>query len=37
MPKPYPSGFRDDITRVARNREPGVTIEKIAKDFEFIR
>ena len=33
MPKPYPSKFRDDVVRVARNREPGVTIEQIAKDF----
>ncbi len=33
MPKPYPTEFRDDVVRVARNREPGVTIEKIAKDF----
>jgi transposase len=33
VPKPYPSEFRDDIVRVARNREPGVTIEQIAKDF----
>ena len=33
MPKPYPREFRDDVVRVARNREPGVTIEKIAKDF----
>jgi hypothetical protein len=22
-PKPYPKGFRDDVVRVARNREPG--------------
>jgi transposase-like protein len=33
VPKPYPSEFRDDIVRVARNREPGVTIEQIARDF----
>ena len=33
MPKPYPAEFRDDVVRVARNREPGVTIEKIARDF----
>jgi len=32
-PKPYPSEFRDDAVRVALNREPGVTIEQIAKDF----
>jgi transposase-like protein len=33
MPKPYPIEFRDDVVRVARGREPGVTIEQIAKDF----
>ena len=33
VPKPYPSEFRDDVVRVARSREPGVTIEQIAKDF----
>ncbi len=33
MPKPYPSEFRGDVVRVARSREPGVTIERIAKDF----
>lgn len=33
MPKPYSTEFRDDVVRVARSREPGVTIEKIAKDF----
>jgi transposase len=25
--------FRDDVVRVARDREPGVTVEQIAKDF----
>ena len=33
MPKPYPAEFRDDVVRVARNRDPGVTIERIATDF----
>ncbi|MCT3003229.1 IS3 family transposase [Propionibacterium freudenreichii] len=33
MPKPYPTEFRDDVVRVARNREPGVTVEMIAKGF----
>lgn len=33
MPKPYPSESCDDVVRVARNREPGMTIEQIAKDF----
>ena len=23
MPKPYPKEFREDVVRVARNREPG--------------
>ena len=30
---PLSPEFRDDVVRVARNREPGVTIEQIAKDF----
>lgn len=33
VPKLYPSEFRDNVVRVARNREPGGTIEQIAKDF----
>jgi transposase len=33
MPKPYPKEFRDDVVRVAQNREEGVTLEQIAKDF----
>ena len=33
MPKPYPREFRDDVVRVARSREPGVTVEQIARDF----
>ncbi|RDI43541.1 transposase [Nocardia mexicana] len=33
MPKPYPREFRDDVVRVARNRDAGVTIEEIAADF----
>lgn len=33
MPKPCPAEFRDDVVRVARNREPGVTIEQVAKNF----
>ncbi len=33
MPKPYPQEFRDDVVRVARDREPRVTVEQIAKDF----
>ncbi len=33
MPKPYPREFRDDVVRVARDREPGVAVEQIAKDF----
>ncbi|WP_191281339.1 IS3 family transposase, partial [Nocardioides flavus (ex Wang et al. 2016)] len=32
-PKPYPQEFRDDVVRVARNREPGVHIKQIAADF----
>ena len=33
MPNPYPMEFRRDVVQVARNREPGVTLEKIAADF----
>ena len=29
----YPREFREDVIRVARNREPGVRIKKIAVDF----
>ena len=33
MPKPYPKEFRDDVVRVARNREKGVRIKDVAADF----
>lgn len=33
MPKPYPREFREDVVRVARNRESSVTIEQVAHDF----
>lgn len=33
MAKPYPQEFRDDVVRVARQRDPGVTLEQIAIDF----
>ena len=33
MPKPYPREFREDVVRVARQRESGVTLEQIAADF----
>ncbi|WP_312795145.1 transposase [Kocuria sp.] len=33
MPAPCPQEFRDDVARVARTREDGVTIAQIAKDF----
>ena len=33
MPAAYPQEFRDDVVRVARSREPGVTLAQIAKDF----
>ena len=33
VPKPYPREFRDDVVRVARNREPGVLLKQIAADF----
>jgi transposase-like protein len=33
VPKPYPREFRDDVVRVARNREPGIHLKQIAADF----
>jgi len=33
VPKPYCREFRDDVVRVARDRDPGVTVDQIAKDF----
>ena len=33
MAKPYPKEFRDDVVRVARSRDRGVTLEEIATDF----
>ncbi len=33
MPKPYPREFREDVVRVARSRDDGVTVEQIARDF----
>nr|WP_010552303.1 transposase [Brachybacterium paraconglomeratum] len=33
MPAPYSQEFRDDVVRVARSREDGVTLAQIAKDF----
>ncbi|MFQ6397353.1 transposase [Nocardia sp. KC 131] len=33
MPKPYLKEFRDDVVRVARNREPGHKLKQIAADF----
>ena len=33
MPAPYPKEFREDVVRVARNREPGQKLSVIAKDF----
>jgi transposase len=33
MPKPYPREFREDVVRVARNRDSKTTLEEIAADF----
>ncbi len=33
MPRPYPREFRDDVVRVARSRDRGVTLEDVAADF----
>jgi transposase len=31
--KPHPKEFLDDVVNVARNREPGVELSQIAKNF----
>jgi transposase len=33
MPRPFPREFREDVIRVARQREPGQTLKQIAADF----
>jgi len=33
MPRPYPREFREDVIRVARDRDPGVRIRDVAADF----
>ena len=33
MPTPFPQEFRDDVIEVALNRDAGVTLAQIAKDF----
>jgi transposase len=33
MPRPFPREFREDVVRVARSRDAGVTLEQIAADF----
>ena len=33
MPAPFPREFRDDVVRVAQNREPGTRLRRIAQDF----
>jgi transposase len=33
MPRPYPKEFREDVIRVARNRDPDVMLKTIAADF----
>lgn len=33
VPKPHPKEFREDVVRVARGREPGVTLKQVASDF----
>ena len=33
MPRPYPKEFREDVIRVARNREAGVLLKDVASDF----
>lgn len=31
VPKPYPQEFRDDVVRVARARETGVTLAQMGR------
>jgi len=33
VPKPFPREFREDVVRVARNRDSMTTLEQIAEDF----
>lgn len=33
VPKPFPKEFRDDVIRVARNRETGQHLKQMAADF----
>jgi transposase len=33
VPRPFAREFREDVIRVARNREPGVRIKDVAADF----
>jgi transposase-like protein len=33
VPKPFPREFKEDVIRVARSRDAGVTIAQVAKDF----
>jgi transposase len=33
VPRPFPREFREDVIRVARSRESGVTLKQVAADF----
>lgn len=33
MPRPYPKEFREDVIRVARDRDPDVRLKDVAADF----
>jgi transposase len=33
MPRPYPREFREDVVAVARGRDSGVTLRRVAEDF----
>lgn len=37
MPNPCPRQFREDVVRVARNREYGVSPEQVAGTWESTR
>ena len=36
VPEPFPREFREDVVRVARNREPGQSLKQIASDFGIV-
>lgn len=35
IPELYPSEFRNDVARAVRNREPGMMIKQITRDYSI--